>query len=84
VDVLLVGRVQAEAVGQADRLLVEALQLGIRQVLDRSRPVQQLAVQQLPAQRLGQEVRDLVAAGPVLARYGNHVDVHATRSGEGH
>ena len=51
-DVPLVGRMQPESVGQADGLLVERLQLGVGEMLELCGAVQQLVIEQLPAERL--------------------------------
>ncbi len=53
VQVLLVKRVQAEAVGHGDGLFVEPLQFGVWHVLDLGGLMEQFAIEQLPAEGLG-------------------------------
>ena len=67
-------RVQAEAVGHGDCFFVEPLQFGIRHVLDLGRLMEQFAVEQFPAQGLGELSGHFAAAGAVLAGDGD--DVH--------
>ena len=77
VQIFLVRRVQAEAVGHGDGLFVEPLQFGVRHVLDLGRLMEQFAVEQFPAEGLGKFPGDFTAAGAVLAGDGD--DVHANR-----
>ncbi len=78
-QILLVRRVHAEAIGHRDRLLIEPLQFDVRHMLDLRGLVQQLSVQQFPAQGLSQMASHLGATGPILA--GNRDHVHRRGSG---
>ena len=79
VQILCVGRVQAEAVGRSDGFFVEPLQFGVRHMLDLGRLMEQFAVEQFPAQGVGELAGDLAAACAVLAS--DRDDVHARHSG---
>ena len=78
VQVFLMGRVQAEAIGHGDHFFVEPLQFGVRHVLDLGRLMEQFAVEQFPAEGLGEFPGDFAAAGTVFAGDGD--DVHESRS----
>ena len=80
VQILLMGRVQAEAVGHAHGLFVQPLQFGVRHVLDLGGLMEQFAVEHFPAKSVGKFAGHLAAAGTVLASDGN--DFH--RSGSWH
>ena len=81
VHILLVGRVQAKAVGHRDGLFIQAVQFGIRDMFDLGGLMEQFAVEQFPAQGLGELSGHFTAAGTVLAADGD--DVHAKHSREG-
>ncbi len=68
-NVPVVWRVQPELVGDTDRLLIQRLELGIRNVLDCRGLVHQFAVEQGPANVCRQSSSDLRAPGTVLPRY---------------
>ena len=68
-NVPVVWRVQPEPVGDTDRLLIQRLELGIRNVLDCRRLVHQFTVEQGPADVFRQSLGDLRASGTVLPRY---------------
>ena len=72
-NISLVRWVEAKAVEQTDLVLVEAFKLGVRQVLERGGLVQQLAIEQLPAESGGELLGDLGAAGAEIARDGDGI-----------
>ena len=68
-NVPVVRRVKPEPVRDTDRLLIQRLDLGIRNVLDGRGLVHQFAVEQGPAEIFRQSSGDLRAPGTVLPRY---------------
>ena len=76
VDVPDVRRVEPEPVCGADRLLVERLQFGIRDVFDLRGSVQQFTVQERPAEILGQSPGQLGTPRSVLPRHGDQPHGH--------
>src|SRR5262249_51164247 len=72
--VSLVRWMQAPAVEQAQLVLVQTLQLGVGHVFDGGGLVQQLAVEQFPAEGRRQAPRQLSATGAIRARHRD--DVH--------
>ena len=68
-NVPVVRWVKPEPVGDTDRLLIQRLELGIRNVLDCRRLVHQFPVEQGPADVFRQSLGDLRAPGTVLPRY---------------
>ena len=79
-QIFLVRRVEAKPVGHADGFFVEPFQLGIGHVFDLGRLMEQLAIEQLPAEPRGELPGDFAAAGTVLPRNGN--DLHGSDSGQ--
>ena len=82
VQVLLMRRVQAEAVGHADGLFIQPFQFGIGHVLDLGGLMEQFAVEQFPAEGLGESPGHLAAAGAVLAGNGNDFHRSGSRYGQ--
>ena len=75
-NVPVVRRVKPEPVGDTDRLLIQRLELGIRNVLDCRRLVHQFPVEQGPADVFRQSLGDLRASGTVLPRYSDQSHGH--------
>ena len=71
VQILLIGRMQAEPVGHAHSLFVQPVQFGIRHVLDLGSLMKQFAVEHFPAEGLSEAIGHLTAPGAVLASDGN-------------
>ena len=76
-QVQLLGRMMVEAVAERDRLFVQQLHVGFGHLLQPRRLVQQLAIQQLPAQGCCQLLRQFTASSAMLA--GDRDDSHANR-----
>ena len=68
-NVPVVRRVKPEPVGDTDRLLIQRLDLGIRNMLDCRSLVHQFAVEQGPAECFRQSFSYFSAPGTVLPRY---------------
>ena len=81
VHVLLMKRMQAEAIGHAQGLFVQAFQVGVRNVFHGGGLVEEFPIEKLPSQDLCETPSDLAAAGTIFPRDGD--DVHDGRSSEG-